>query len=49
MNNKDFESRVYDGKGSFSHDQVDAVTNIKISGQFFFCKESVSQLCSGGV
>lgn len=34
------------GKGSYSHDQVDAVTNIKISRQFFFHKGSVSQLCS---
>lgn len=48
-NNKDFESRVHDGKGSSSYDQVDAVTNIKISGQFFFHKGRFSQLCSGGV
>lgn len=48
-NNKDFESRVCDGKGSYSHDQVDAVTDTKISGHFFLHKGSVCQLCSGGV
>lgn len=41
-NNKDFESRVHDGKGSYSHDQVDAVTDIKISGHFLLHKGSVS-------
>lgn len=45
-NNKDFISRVHDGKGSYSHAQVDPVTDTKISGQLFFHRGSVSWLCS---
>lgn len=36
----------YLGKGSYSHDQVDPVSDKKISGKLLLHKGSVSRLCS---
>lgn len=45
-NNQDFVCRVCDGKGTYGHGTV---MNIKISGQLFSHRGSVSQLHSHGM